>query len=1029
MRKNGRQMTEDLRKRFVDLTGDRDAAELIFPVELLLWGFYQVHPEGKAQEAWSLIPGYDEPILPGTHRELIARLRVLFPTFRNRLAWHDLIQEYQEIDLKYRLFEITPEGYLQKNTPDFIPDRETVYQQILAKPIPFHAVENTFAKPGPFVYQRSIDGEVHEFRGELFPFPEVEGKDRRLPLYRPKKRLGGSFPADWIDVAEEMDETLGGSRFRDFVRQSQFKPLADKPFQYSGNLHIAGGLGVGKSTFILLETYRLVKKHRAKVGIIEGSVEGVLEKVRELRKLGLKAVPIIGRSNRAGHLAEFLYSVSKNAENLTALREEAAEELRYLSGKCVIHALAEDFAGDQHYPCAALQQDKQRRLLCPLYAQCGVIRPELELVDADVWVATAPSVLKSRFSPMVDPYRRTYYEAMYQYLDVIFVDEADQVQMAFDQAFIGQYDLIGKSDDLFGRLVRSTAPRVAGDPGLYSHTLVSNWLSHFDYLRNIVNKMYHLLSRSPSLASRLKNRIFHVYRILHDVAKHLWGENYQEQAGYKMLSDYAKEPLNHPVLSPIVDQLLNPIDQQRKKTLLAQCLKAIANEEKRYEDEPILFQKLEFFLYLARIDEHLRYLTTNHLYVSPYLNLEEEIGRMFRTTPRDYHPFIKDSMTGLLLGYRYLVTDGAREGHFKLLEYNGVGRELLKDWHRIYEDADQWEGPAVVFLSGSSYAPGSHHFHLDIPVHWLLISQREKPWIDQRLRLIPDLEANRYLYVSGTRHREERTLAIQKMVRDLKGTFASELAYWRDENRKILLVVNSYEDLEGVREALQSDPDWKDCFRLLSRERVEEGQFIPKRFIRDFAQEEADVLAVPLTAVGRGYNILQPDTGRSLFGSVFFLVRPYHVPGDMAYIIPSLHGYLPSYLRTIGSKRLQFEDGIKHLRHKSIQFLEDMVRKPQFWALLDEDERRLLSWYTFILVWQMIGRLLRGGTNARVWYVDSKFAHPYGEHGTGAEDSMLASWKQMLQELAGDPIVQELYGPFMQSIDHLINSEREIADV
>ncbi|GAB7386960.1 hypothetical protein BSNK01_07960 [Bacillaceae bacterium] len=1016
MRKNGRQMTAELRKRLEKIIENREQAETIVTVELLLWGYQKIHPEGKAQEAWALIPGYDEPILPNTQRALIARLRVLFPYFRNRQSWHDLVEEYQGIPLEYRLFAIDPEGHIHKVVPKMLLDREEVYQEILANPIPFQERERTFAEPGPFTYHKSLHGEVRVYKGQIPHFHDGEHKALQFPLYREKKRIGGEFPADWADLAKEMDQILGGDRFAHFVQGSEFVPLTEQKLQYEGNLHIAGGLGVGKSTFILLETYRLVKKHQAKVGILEGSVEGVLEKVKILRKLGIKAVPIIGKSNRKKHLQEYLYSVQNKLEDLSELQEEAAWELQYLSGKCILHALAQDYDGDQHYPCTSLLQEGQRQLLCPLYARCGVIRPELELVDADVWVATAPSVLKSRFSPMVDPYRRTYYEAMYHLLDVIFIDEADRVQMEFDQAFVGQYDLIGESDHLLGRLMHAIPPRVANNPELYSHALVSKWLTQFYYLQNTVNKVYHLLSRSASLQSELRNQIFHVYRILHDLSVKIWGEEYEKMDGYKILYEYVKEPLNQPVLSPLVDQLLKPIDRQSEKILLQRCLKEVSGEDKHYEDDPKLFQKLEFFLYLARIDDHFRYLIYNHLYVSHYLNLEREIGQMFRTTPRDYHSFIKDSMTGLLLGYRYLIPDGSRLGYFKLLEYNGVGRELLKDWHRMYEDADQRRGPAVVFLSGSSYAPGSHHFHIDLPVHWLLKAKSEKSTIEQRFRPVFDFVENRPLFVSGKKQTEERLLAIQKMVQRLKGTFAAELQYWKEEDRRILLVVNAYRDLEGIKAALQTDNTWKERYRLLTREKIEDEQFIPKRFIQEFAQENADILAVPLTAVGRGYNILHPDSGRSLFGTVFFLVRPYAVPGDMTYLIPALHGFLPDFLAEIRAKELTYEEGIKYLRHKSIVFLERMVRKPNYWTILGEDDRKILSWYTFILVWQMIGRLLRGGTRARVYYVDSKFAFNLSEDQNAEEISMLQSWKKMLQEIAQDPIVQELYGPFIETI-------------
>lgn len=1020
MRKNGKQMTVELRKQLKKITGSADDAETIITVELMLFGVYDLLPEGNAKDAWSIIPGYNEPILPKPNREMIDRLRILFPYIRNKQEWHELIAEYKEISLDYRLFAISDEDKVSKNVPKVATDREEIYRNILSKPIPYHERERTFAASGEFRYTQSIHGEIltYESKSEIPVLDRSEFK--LLPEYRRKREFIGNFPTDWEPVAKEMDQILGGDRFQRFVQETELTAMnAVKPFSYKGNIHIAGGLGVGKSTFILMETYRLVKQYHAKVGIIEGSVEGVLDRVKILRKLGIKAVPVIGKSNRDKHLTEYLHSIKNKIYDLSDLQETDYMEIGYLSGKCVIQALANDFESDGNYPCTSLLQgNRKKRLWCPLYTRCGVIRPEIELIDADVWVATAPSLLKSRFSPMVDPYHRTYFEAMYHLLDVVFIDEADRVQMEFDQAFIGEYDLIGGENQLYERLMRIATEKIANNAENYSNTLVSNWVLHLNYLSIMVNKIYHLLSRSPSLSKNLRHNIFHVYRILHDLSRKIWGENYDNTAGYRLLQEFVKSPMDHPDITPIVDQMVKPDNERNKKSLLEQCMKLLTGEEKGYVEHVELYQELEFFLYLARVDHHFRYLTYNYLYVSQYLGLDGEIEPMFRTTPRDYHPFIKDSMTGILLGYRYIIPDGARLGYFKLLEYYGVGRELLKDWHQIYRHALGLEGPAIVFLSGTSYAPGSHHFHLDIPVHWLMKTKREKSKIEQLYLPIFDFEENQFIKVSGIQDPEERKIAIQKMVHQLKGKFLEELDYWKGK-RRVLLVVNSYKDLESVETGFRSDPDWEGKYRILTRKFDDSEALIPKKFIEDFSREKEQILAVPLTAVGRGYNILDHETGKSLFGSAFFLIRPYTVPGDMNYIIQSLHGYLPKFLDDIEKEGYQFEKGILQLRHKSIQYLQHMVKKPGYWKILSDEDREILSWYTLILVWQMIGRLLRGGTKARVIYVDSKFAPNQASGSDMEKTSMIYSWRKIMKTHADDPIFQALYGPFIESIEKI----------
>src|SRR5699024_9692502 len=132
-----------------------------------------------------------------------------------------------------------------------------------------------------------------------------------LPMYRKKKDL--SFPAsyDWLGVAKQMDQILPQD---EAGWEARVKPITlqslegESLFTYTGTNHIAGGLASGKSTFRSMNTFWLVKEKQAKVGIIENSVSEVLEQVKHLRKLGLKVVPVIGRSNRHQHFINTLES-------------------------------------------------------------------------------------------------------------------------------------------------------------------------------------------------------------------------------------------------------------------------------------------------------------------------------------------------------------------------------------------------------------------------------------------------------------------------------------------------------------------------------------------------------------------------------------------------------------------------------------------------------------------------------------------------------------------------------------------------
>lgn len=388
------------------------------------------------------------------------------------------------------------------------------------------------------------------------------------------------------------------------------------------------------------------------------------------------------------------------------------------------------------------------------------------------------------------------------------------------------------------------------------------------------------------------------------------------------------------------------------------------------------------------------------------------------TMQRDYQAFMKEAMTGITLGYKYELPDNEKTGEFKLIEYTAVGRLLLHDWHNLYQECDEKAGPAVVFLSGTSHAPKSAHYDLKTPSEWLLRANRQGSVIQMNYKPVLDEVRGEFYSVSGIRDPEQRNQYLSGIVQHLKPDIEYELKHWRTEgnNRRVLLVVNSYDDVETVCSVFRNDRTWAGRYKALSRDdRHQEDQY-SRVLIESFYREGAEVLIVPLLSVGRGYNILDRQ-GQALFGSVFFLVRPYPIPNDLNYLVQVLHAYLPEYLRRIEGKNFVYDKAVTKLRQISSGKLGHMYMKPDFWSILSPNEREIMGWYTFVPVWQMIGRLLRGGLEARVYFCDAKFnAKPAG---TPEGYSMLEVWAAVMRKNKKDTIFQSLYGPFSEAINNM----------
>jgi len=1015
MRKTYRELTRKLRKSLAHHLDDWDQIDTVIKVEAMLWGFQKLPGNGNAYDAWSVIPGFDWPILPEDANLAVAfRMRILFSFFRSESVWLSHLNNYRAVEAPYRCFQVEEDGSFHRIEPRFATERMKEYEKLFDKPVPRKKNSLPLGEPGEFKYWRREGDDLKAYSGEI---PQCNANDlKQLPDYVKKKNLQLPVSFDWLSLAAEMDSLEGGANdWQATARQFHLSSLNNKKIlNYEGAHHVAGGLGAGKSRFMVMETFRLVKHCGAKVGLVEGSVAQVLKRVHSLKRLGIKAVPIIGNSMRQRHLENRLYAYKADQTDISSWLAGEHEVIRHLSGKCLIHALAREYEYSSFYPCANLYQG-EKRVKCPLIAECGVHQDACQLVDADVWVATPASVLKTRLPASVDPYERNIFEAMYDLLDVIFIDEADEVQRVFDETFMSEYNLIGSSDHVFEQLERQVAEKTNGKYEKNAHnTIVFNFHQHLSALSSTVWKMYHRLSKCKSLRQNLRHKkVFHIYRLAYELVYNLAANAKQEKKLWLHLKQFIKEPMGGSVLAEAANSLLTTSPMEPELEVVERFITKIGGKIRNRSKSKLIYEQLEFFLYLGRIEHHMSHLLNHFNLVQAELDIQSDLSTMF-TMRKDYLPFIKDGMTGMVFGYRYEVPEDAMLGRFKFFEYTGIGRLLLRDWCRVYQAADEKKGPGIVMLSGTSYAPGSHHYHLDVPIEWLIRSGRQQPEVHQEFTPVLDDTRGDYLYVSGIGDKDERGNVLYRMVNLCKPKIKRELKFWQEQHRRVLLVVNSYDDLESVARAFQEGEEWAGRFRILSRENRYDEIYYPLSRIENFYREKARVLAVPLLAVNRGYNILDEEFG-ALFGSAFFLIRPYPVPNNMRYMIQILHAYLPHFMQQINSESLTFKQGIRKLRRESFKRLETMIRKPEYWAILREKEREILGWFTLIPVWQMVGRLLRGNRKARVFYVDNKFNQkPENQRHI---PSMLEFWAQLMQQEKESVIFQELYGPFMDSIE------------
>ncbi|MGI2295682.1 hypothetical protein [Paenibacillus sp. GXUN7292] len=1021
MRKTFWDLTGDITKDFFSLELPKADISTIISTEIFITGCLLIEPLLDIDKAWSILVGYDEPILKNIERmDIIVRLRILFPELRSKKILTRRVEAYRTIDKKYRIFEIDEERRTSKLIPRFLTNRITTYEQILNKPIPRQINDIPFAIQGKFEYSRIIRGGIAQSFFGSIPETLIENERRLLPSYREKKTLSLELPFNGLSLAKEMDKIVGKSSAWENRVSSVALESIDwaSEFVYKGNQHIGGALGAGKSTFMLMETYRLVKQEGARIGFIEGSVSQVIERVKVLRELGINAVPIIGKSSRKSHQENFLFANSSEIFETSDWSKDEFQALKHLSDVCVLKALSEDYERNNQFPCTQLKQNN-KFVKCPLANHCGVYHDFSRLAEADVWVATSASVLKTRIPAMIDPLERTIYEAMYDLMDIVFIDEADEVQKQFDETFLSEYNVFGNVEDIFERLFNESNQLTNGQYQFAGDPIVNEWKDKLRQLDHMIWRIYNKLDYSHTLRKNISRNLIRVAALADSLSDKISDNEESQNKIRKHLLNYASEPYQDPTLFSIVDKLIETENIEEKQKLLTKITeKLLKGTIQPRVSRELFYAQLEFFIYLSRAEECIKFILTSFTMIQVKLGMSANFSPLF-TMQRDYQPFMKEAMTGTMIGYKYDLKDGESTGAFKLVEYTGVGRLLLHDWYRVYKDSDQKQGPAVIFLSGTSHAPDSAHYHLSTGSKWVLKAERLPSEISMTFKPLLKVRQVGFLEVSGIRDEETRSSNLYEMVQQLKSDIQYELNHWKSNGtkRRVLLVVNSYDDVATVGRVFRSHHSWEGRYMILSREKSQETDHYSRSMIESFHKEKAEVLVVPLMSVGRGYNILD-QKGEALFGSVFFLVRPYPIPNDMNYMVQILHAYLPRYLQRIEEQSIYYEKAVSKLRQISSAKFETMYKKPDFWSILSDSEREIMAWFTFIPIWQMIGRLLRGGKNARVFYCDSKFdAKPAGKP---EGMSMLDSWASIMQKHKRDPLFESLYGPFIEGINKMI---------
>lgn len=284
-------------------------------------------------------------------------------------------------------------------------------------------------------------------------------------------------------------------------------------------------------------------------------------------------------------------------------------------------------------------------------------------------------------------------------------------------------------------------------------------------------------------------------------------------------------------------------------------------------------------------------------------------------------------------------------------------------------------------------------YHVDVQPHALLEppASEVEAIRNSSVEFLPQFnEGGEPIHISGASDDQKKNHLLDAVTDLAKATLKKVKKSLN--GRKILLVTGNYEQTRWVTKYLNGTPQWQDrVVGLISdqtEEQVLEGTmekwWIRRGDIQLISQMDVDIVVASIRAIERGHNIVDQD-GNADLGAAFFLVRPVHRPDDLRTLLMSLHRSYTKELENVQNATEWF-----NLQRKIIGAWKQRIQPlPGVDRMLENAYVEML-WDLFVMVWQTIGRLVRGGNQCQVYFVDASFV-PKGRH-----RNMLRDWHDMV---------------------------------
>lgn len=1060
--------------------------EIFCEIELGLYALKILLPDQPARMLWVLLTGYDyipDQTLAWNERQtsIVQILRHLLPYYRSKIPWQRALTAYQSLPAHLRGYTIDDNNELFLQTiPTMGGNRWKVYEHALQHPPPHVRTQVRWGNAGSYSFAEGRKrAAVNIPSGIPLPPPpdnHPKPKDEQLgPVQVSLEQL--------CDTAAWMDSQLqsGNNAWYNRVKRLQFE-LFDtnhttlnpaRTLTLEGMVHLVGMVSSGKSTLMdVLAVFSARNGYH--ITLVVGDVMSALQRVDLFINLGLQAAPILGTSNRERHLTRL--HRAHMGDTQSALSPSNHSGFRWLSTSCILDGLRDTAVpiSINNRPCLKLSvvredEDNDTRA-CPFYSACSYHQSQRDLVTATIWVATPASLIYTRVAPQIMPEHMRFAELILKRSDIVVIDEADKVQIQLDTVFSPSQNLVSRSGDAWlSRLDQHVTQQISreGRAQLVDpHVMV--WCQAHDMVQLATSRVYALLLQSKLLQEAIENDYFTASMLFERLALRLSNVDSSapnSKVAYETIMEEftvcVNDPLGEQGEHRMADLVRRAIILSNPEQIKVDLIKWITQHHHQSNADANaiknLAELLEFGMAVAVLSNRLDVIIRDWPQVESVLQLENAGSALFHRSPNDYFPELPVAPMDNVLALQYIRnsddTDGP--GDLRFFRCMGVGRFLLLNFNTRFA-LDRVNQPHVLLLSATSWSGTAPGFDIQLPVTGVLSAPKEEIDAIQKsqfeYRPILD-KTGQPIRISGLRG-EERLQALRSMLAQLARRSAlgglSPFEQMRNilpaGRQRLMIIVGSYHEAYQARLALdQLRPDWfGQIIHLVADDDSLESDWtgrhgIQRGMVDRFAQSDAWILIVPLLAIERGHNILNQDYKAAL-GAAYFLIRPHPRPDDINFAIHSINRWAVEQMHAMTSIKdatdpSMIEAKALAFRHQAAQRWSELLYLPMRYSTLPIEEHRAVTWSQLVMIWQVIGRLVRGGVEARVFFCDAAFAQlragldeSPGQRSTSLLISMIEILQPYFSEtpglLAEQALAQKLYGPLytallsMKGIDH-----------